>query len=130
MQGFRNFDDKDLKCNLYKTLYARQDMNAFAGAANSGIPDPKDIDFPSLEQIHDQVHTAVGGYPKDNATYGTFYWLDVSAFDPVFWMHHAMVDRMLTIFQVLYPDTWIRPQQTTSTWTIPEGPLIDGTVGQ
>jgi tyrosinase len=31
----------------------------------------------------------------------------VSAFDPIFWLHHANVDRHLALHQALYPNTYI-----------------------
>jgi tyrosinase len=32
-----------------------------------------------------------------------------SAFDPIFWLHHANVDRMLSLWQAMYPDIWVTP---------------------
>jgi tyrosinase len=40
--------------------------------------------YDSLESVHDQIHGAVGG-----PNYGDMSIIDVSAFDPSFWMHHA-----------------------------------------
>jgi tyrosinase len=39
----------------------------------------------SLEDVHNAIHTAVGGYM------GHMSELDYSAFDPIFWLHHWYV---------------------------------------
>ncbi|KAJ7871304.1 hypothetical protein B0H13DRAFT_1895798 [Mycena leptocephala] len=39
-----------------------------------------------------------------------------SAFDPIFWLHHAYVDRLLALWSAMNPDAWVTP-----------GPAIDGT---
>jgi tyrosinase len=43
-----------------------------------------------LEELHDNVHGWVGG---DMGVIGT------AAFDPIFWSHHAMIDRLWWIWQ-------------------------------
>ncbi|KAK7457901.1 hypothetical protein VKT23_010248 [Stygiomarasmius scandens] len=30
----------------------------------------------------------------------------IAAFDPIFWLHHANIDRLLAIWQTLYPNKW------------------------
>jgi tyrosinase len=40
--------------------------------------------YDSLESVHDQIHGTVGG-----PNFGDMSIIDVSAFDPVFWLHHA-----------------------------------------
>jgi tyrosinase len=50
------------------------------------------IDFSNaLQDIHDGIHGWVGG---DMGSIGT------SAFDPVFWAHHAMIDRLWYLWQL------------------------------
>src|ERR1700744_3946934 len=44
--------------------------------------------FGSLEDIHNEIHDKTGGDSGHMSS------LDVSAFDPVFWLHHANVDRL------------------------------------
>jgi tyrosinase len=48
-----------------------------------------------LESYHDEVHVWVGGDMQDIAT---------AAFDPVFFAHHAMVDRIWYLWQVRHGD--------------------------
>jgi tyrosinase len=33
--------------------------------------------------------------------------IGVSAFDPIFWLHHTMIDRLSALFQGLNPDTYV-----------------------
>jgi tyrosinase len=67
----------------------------------SFLPTPQDVDnllqltdfrdfSDQLQNIHDGIHGWVGG---DMGSIGT------SAFDPVFWAHHAMIDRIWYLWQ-------------------------------
>ncbi|QRV82967.1 tyrosinase [Ceratobasidium sp. AG-Ba] len=51
----------------------------------------------SLEASHNQVHVTVGGigHMSDN---------DTAGFDPIFYLHHCNVDRLLSFWQHIYPD--------------------------
>ena len=52
------------------------------------------MDFTAaLEDIHDQVHGWVGGHMG---------MVPVAAFDPVFWAHHCMIDRVWWLWQVKF----------------------------
>lgn len=51
---------------------------------------------PSFESPHNNVHNAVG------CANGTMYDLNWSAFDPVFMLHHANVDRLIALWQAIY----------------------------
>lgn len=37
-------------------------------------------------------------------------WIQYSAFDPLFWVHHAMIDRCWQMWQLLHPTTYVLPQ--------------------
>lgn len=64
----------------------------------------------SLESLHDTIHNlAGGGGISDNYQKGHMSYIQWSAFDPVFFLHHAMVDRIFALWQTLHPDTWITP---------------------
>ena len=67
-------------------LLSRTDWNDFADA---------------LEDIHDNIHGWVGG---DMGVVGT------AAFDPIFWSHHAMIDRLWAIWQVRNGNSNISPE--------------------
>lgn len=56
--------------------------------------------YDSLESIHDQIHGLVGNG-------GHMAIIDYSAFDPIFWLHHANVDRLFAIWQAIYPNNWM-----------------------
>ena len=45
----------------------------------------------SLEQVHDDVHVWVGGSMSEVPT---------AAYDPIFWAHHAMIDRIWYLWQI------------------------------
>ena len=56
----------------------------------------------SVESIHDTVHGDVGGS-------GHMGDPDVAAFDPIFWLHHCQVDRVLALWQAAYPNIYVSP---------------------
>ena len=60
----------------------------------------------NVESIHNSIHNSVGGD-------GHMQYPEVAAFDPMFWLHHANVDRILALWQVLNPDQWIVPTMNT-----------------
>jgi tyrosinase len=57
----------------------------------------------SFESVHDEIHGTVGG------TDGHMTFLDVSAYDPLFWLHHTNIDRYLAMHQILTNKTWVAP---------------------
>ncbi|KAF4991858.1 hypothetical protein FGRMN_7576, partial [Fusarium graminum] len=64
----------------------------------------------SLEYIHNNVHNLTGG--SDYATgMGHMSDVPVAAFDPIFWLHHVQIDRLLAIWQCLYPKLWFDKEQ-------------------
>ena len=64
-----------------------------------------DSDWPSfsdrLESLHDDVHVWVSG-DMGNVTY--------AGFDPVFWAHHCMIDRIWYLWQVKWGINQIQPE--------------------
>lgn len=122
----------NMQCDLYKAMYSIKDMNAFASTVRTDI-DLEAVGLQSLENMHDEIHNNVGGgcYSPNGTTCGTMYHLEVSAFDPIFWLHHAMVDRLLTMWQVLNPNSWITPHihESEAMWTVPVGQWTDGETG-
>ncbi|PQE32183.1 di-copper centre-containing protein [Rutstroemia sp. NJR-2017a WRK4] len=74
--------------------------------------------FGNLESIHDTVHVVTGGFNFA----GHMTSVPVAAFDPIFWGHHANIDRMLALWQAIYPDTYVDPTaQRGGTFTIASG---------
>lgn len=73
----------------------------------------------SLESIHDAIHSITGSS-------GHMTYLDYSAFDPIFWLHHAMIDRSFAIWQALNPDSYVEPMKAIEgTYTIEVGETED-----
>ncbi|KKY34944.1 putative tyrosinase 2 [Diaporthe ampelina] len=55
----------------------------------------------SFESPHNNVHNSVG------CSNGTMYDLNWSAFDPAFMLHHTNVDRLIALWQAIYPNSSI-----------------------
>lgn len=50
----------------------------------------------------------------------------VAAFDPIFWLHHANVDRQMALFQAVFPTTYVEAYPAQSeTYTIAAGDVLD-----
>jgi tyrosinase len=78
---------------------------AGTGQGSDGLPSAAEVadvmalqDFDDftfqLEDLHNRVHVWVGGTMSE---------IPVAAFDPVFWTHHAMIDRLWAIWQQRHP---------------------------
>jgi tyrosinase len=53
------------------------------------------VDFTAqVEQLHNAVHVWVGGHMGQIA---------YAAFDPIFWAHHTMIDRLWRLWQLRHP---------------------------
>ncbi|MCJ1291384.1 hypothetical protein MMC34_002927 [Xylographa carneopallida] len=73
----------------------------------------------SLENMHNMIHGIVGNG-------GHMGYLPYSSFDPIFWLHHANVDRLTTIWQALYPTSFTVPEADAyGTFTNPSGGIED-----
>jgi tyrosinase len=60
------------------------------------------IDFTrQLQDIHDRIHGWAGGFnPAPPPTGGDMGSIASSAFDPIFWAHHCMIDRIWYLWQI------------------------------
>lgn len=98
-------------------VLAFQNYNAFSN--NRWLQNQEPGDYGSLENIHDNLHGAIGGRGHMGA-------LDVSAFDPVFWLHHTNVDRLWAIWGSLNPDSYVEPGESgVDSFTAKEGTVED-----
>ena len=63
---------------------------------------PQYVDFSSqLQDVHDFIHGWTGGVnPEDSNIGGDMGVIATSAFDPIFWAHHAMIDRLWHLWQL------------------------------
>lgn len=73
----------------------------------------------SLESIHDAIHSITGSN-------GHMTYLDYAAFDPIFWLHHAMIDRCFALWQVVHNNSYVEPMAAIEqTFTIPVGEALN-----
>ncbi|KAI9767433.1 MAG: hypothetical protein M1840_005662 [Geoglossum simile] len=71
--------------------------------------------YNSIESIHDTIHGLTGSG-------GHMGVVDYSAFDPIFWLHHCMVDRVVAMWQAIWPNSWVETHQALwATFTIAQG---------
>ncbi|KAI1583306.1 hypothetical protein PtrARCrB10_03282 [Pyrenophora tritici-repentis] len=62
----------------------------------------------TLEDPHGWIHGIIGGGYTADAPYKGHMWpLEYSAFEPIFMLHHANVDRLLALYQAAHPDRWM-----------------------
>ncbi|CAK7214717.1 hypothetical protein SCUCBS95973_002228 [Sporothrix curviconia] len=85
---------------LYNLFSNYQNFSTFSNEA--WIPTSSSAKYDSLESLHDTIHSLAG-------LQGHMAWIPFSAFDPIFFLHHAMVDRVFALWQVLNPDSWVLP---------------------
>ncbi|KAJ7501178.1 hypothetical protein B0H11DRAFT_1713961 [Mycena galericulata] len=78
----------------------------FASARYEPKQNPRDA--LSWEGIHNNLHNWIGG------EWGHMGNVPLAAFDPIFWMHHANIDRVFAIYQALYPSEklswWVKDE--------------------
>ncbi|KAJ4153472.1 hypothetical protein LMH87_009957 [Akanthomyces muscarius] len=109
----------ELQQRLYIIFSNYHEFNAFSNKAWAASQKASNLD--SLESIHDVIHL-YGGL-KGHMTY-----VPLSSFDPLFFLHHTMVDRLVSMWQVLNPNAWIQPMATGETsYTAPKGTVQDST---
>lgn len=90
-----------IRSNTYRLLLSAQaeDYRVFSNNRWSGRRTSRD-GFQSVEDIHDGIHVEIGqsGHMGNG---------DFAAFDPMFMIHHANVDRLFAIWQALHPQSYI-----------------------
>jgi tyrosinase len=64
------------------------------------------LDFQEqLEGFHNDVHVWVGGHMSD---------IPFAAYDPIFWAHHTMIDRVWRMWQLRHPQAPLPPELLAS----------------
>ncbi|KAF8860872.1 Di-copper centre-containing protein [Acephala macrosclerotiorum] len=86
---------------LYTLFTNYHDYITFSNEAWIKDNDPSSYD--SIESIHDQIHGLTGSG-------GHMTYIDYSAFDPIFMLHHAMIDRIFAMWQILNPTSFVVPE--------------------
>ena len=75
------------------------DQSNYAPFSNTGYTDGRGGSYNSLENMHNAIHSLVGHG-------GHMSYIPYSGFDPIFWLHHANVDRLFAIWQAIYPSSY------------------------
>ena len=75
------------------------------------------------EAIHNSINSYLG--LGGNGPIGHIASPEVAAFDPIFWLHHANLDRLTAMYQVLYPNNRLTPVPARPTY----GRLVPGRDG-
>ncbi|KAI1095615.1 Di-copper centre-containing protein [Rostrohypoxylon terebratum] len=86
-----------LKDQVYRTFAYAETYDQM-----SSVADPEGL---SLEAPHNVIHNAVGG---------SFSSIDITAFDPLFMLHHANVDRLAALWQAAHPGNTYQSQTYAS----------------
>ena len=123
-----NQPDRNMERNLTeRVVYLLQSYERYGpmshNSFNAGHPEL----YGSLEDTHNTFHVRIGRGGHMNH-------VAVSAFDPIFWLHHTNIDRLFAIWQGLHdsgdPSTWIersRNLDSVGTWTTLRGGWEDKT---
>lgn len=73
------------------------------------LPNFEDFSM-QVENFHDQIHGWAGGInPADQSQGGDMGVVATAAFDPIFWAHHCMIDRLWHLWQVRHGVSNIPP---------------------
>ncbi|KAL7629292.1 hypothetical protein AAE478_000812 [Parahypoxylon ruwenzoriense] len=88
---------------LYNLFSNYPNYTTFSNEAWIPTDDSYNDTYDSIESLHDSIHTVGGG------VYGHLAIIAYSGFDPLFWLHHTNVDRIFTMWQLLYNDTYVVP---------------------
>ncbi|KAL1954633.1 hypothetical protein VTO42DRAFT_874 [Malbranchea cinnamomea] len=105
-----------LRINTYELLTSETNYTVFSTASL----EDRGEDYNSVEAIHDAVHGATGGYA------GHMAYIPWASFDPIFWLHHTQIDRLVALWQVLHPDSFVEPLPNHSgDFVKPPGALED-----
>lgn len=87
---------------------ANEDIGLAGGVADSNVRTRGRIE----RQPHDLIHFAIGGaigtgeIDTGDATAGMMASVPTAAFDPIFWVHHANIDRLWTVWECLPTRSW------------------------
>lgn len=91
-----------LRDRVFALFSSKQDWGRASTSAIGVRTDLSGNGVDSFESLHDAIHNTAGGESG-----GHMYYLDVSAFEPLFWLHHCNVDRLLAMYQLIVPDTYV-----------------------
>ncbi|KAJ0149403.1 Tyrosinase, partial [Colletotrichum tanaceti] len=90
----------DLKSTTYNVFTTATDFETMASTGSTGN---------SFEAVHNSVHAAI---------YAVMAYIEYAAFDPLFMLHHANVDRLIAMWQAIHYN------DRTQTQTLPSNALF------
>ncbi|KAF8316753.1 Di-copper centre-containing protein [Clavulina sp. PMI_390] len=105
-------------------LFGENNFTGYAAFASTRYLEQKQLppaEYLSLEDIHNNIHGWTGGNDGGHMSI-----VPVAAFDPIFYLHHANIDRLLAIWQELNEDVWFsKPEEQLTeqrgNWSLPKG---------
>ncbi|WYZ43577.1 hypothetical protein EsH8_VII_000013 [Colletotrichum jinshuiense] len=96
---------------VYRLLSNVHDWASFSSTVTSQPRESKEWEqWISLEYIHNNLHGFIGGSGGFQGGIGHMMNVPVAAYDPIFYMHHCNIDRLLAIWQVLNEKSWFAPK--------------------
>ncbi|RPA88543.1 Di-copper centre-containing protein, partial [Choiromyces venosus 120613-1] len=95
------------RANTYN-LFSIPNFGEFAAASGTGATAPSN--WISVESIHNDIHAHIGG------ANGHMSYVDYAAFDPIFWLHHCNVDRLIAMYQAIWPSQFIQSSPAAATF--------------
>lgn len=95
--------------NTYNLLVSSHTWTEIASDSINGTHNSLE----NLERIHGGVHNNVGEMTDQNIPRGHMALIPLSAYDPIFWLHHANMDRLTALWQALHPDSYVEPTYQT-----------------
>ncbi|KAK5989017.1 Tyrosinase [Cladobotryum mycophilum] len=88
----------EIQQRLYALFSSYHDFNSFSNKAWAVSQNLSALD--SVEAVHDIIH--IYGGSRGHMTY-----VPLSSFDPLFFLHHTMTDRLVAMWQLINPTAWI-----------------------
>ena len=67
------------------------------------------------ENVHNGIHSIIGTISPGSPP-GHMGFTLAAAFDPIFWLHHVMIDRLIAMYQVAYPTRQLTPYPGMATF--------------
>ncbi|KIW29400.1 uncharacterized protein PV07_05217 [Cladophialophora immunda] len=90
------WDGKKGKNLTERVLFLLQSYDSFGPVSSNLFYKGQSFEnWGSLEDVHNAIHVYTGGGGHMGDT-------EVAAFDPIFWLHHANIDRLYAIWQALW----------------------------
>ncbi|KAK3996859.1 putative tyrosinase [Cladorrhinum sp. PSN332] len=119
-------NQKSLSQRLYILFSNYGNYSRFSN--NAWIPLVNNASYDSIESLHDTIHNLAGGggLGQPNIQGGHMSFIPYSAFDPIFFLHHCMVDRIFAMWQSIFPEAWVTPAPAIlNSYTTSRGQMQD-----